>query len=244
MTSPSSSDRDGDDARRAMTPEDALARMASVTASTRGLRTRTEGLTFVIWGICMAASYLTIAVPILIGLGAGGPDPDGFNRGLNDTFGGHGPRSGHRPGGTEFFASRFAPLAWYLIAVVVTTAIWRSASLSFHTGVTTPRLVAVLVGWMLIFLATTVLLTYIEGGRPRSWHLVGWGLVIGLFAASNPLRFTRESRVAATVVAAVVLLTAAYAYFSQFDPRDTSFLSGVGLGAPLLLTGLYLMFRH
>jgi hypothetical protein len=235
-----------------MSAEDAMRKMAAVTSNTRGLRVRTEGLTLVVFAICMMASYLTIVVPILFGGEAPRPDFDGnatFNRTFNDTFNGtfEGGRGGggrsHGPPPTAFFLSAYAPLAWYVIAVVVTIAIWRSASLSFQTGVSTPRLLGVLVGWMLIFVTVVVLLAYVEGGSPRSWHLLAWGVVIGLFAALNPLRFTTPGRVAAAVVGASALLTAAYAYAVDLGPRDLGFLSGVALGVPGLVAGLWLMFR-
>lgn len=229
-----------------MSAEDALRKMAAVTANTRGLRVRTEGLTLVVFAICMMASYLTIVVHILFGGDTGGrPGFDGFNGTFNGTFDGRGPGGprSHGPPPTAFFLSAYAPLAWYVIAVVVTLAIWRSASLSFQTGVTTPRLLATFVGWMLIFVTVVVLLAYVEGGSPRSWHLLAWGVVIGLFAALNPLRFTTPGRVAAAVMGASALLTAAYAFAADLGPRDTGFLSGVALGVPGLVAGLWLMFR-
>lgn len=223
-----------------MTPEAAMRRMAEVTSNTRSLRVRTEGLTLVVWGLVIAASYLTIIVPIVGGMGGGDPHPP-RDLGANDSFNAtHDVR--HGPPATAFFASRFAPLLWYVIGVVVTIAVWRSASLSFQTGVSTPRLVAVFAAWLVIFLVTVVLLTYVEGGNPRSWHLVGWSVVIGLLAALNPLRFTRPGRVAVAIVALVALATGIYAQLVDLGGRDVGFLSGVAIGAPALLTGLYLMF--
>jgi hypothetical protein len=99
------------------------------------------------------------------------------------------------------------------------------------------------VGWLVTFLLTSVVLTYIEGPRPRGWHLAGWAIVFGLFAALNPLRFTRRGRMATAVVAGLVLAGAAYASFAHLGARDASFLSGVVLGVPSLVAGLYLMFR-
>src|ERR1051325_134118 len=236
--------REPDPAGAPMTPQDAMARMASVTSHTRGLRVRTEGLTLIVWAMCIAASYLTIVVPILAGghFEPGGPGDRGFNSTNNSTspnrFADHGP-----PPSTAFFAWRAAPLAWYVAAIVVTAAVWRSASLSFQTGMTTPRLVAVLVGWSLLFVLTVFTLSYIEKTNPRSWHLLAWALVLALFAILNPLRFTSHSRWAGGAVAAVVLATAAYAYVADLGPRDTSFLSGIAFGVPGLIAGLYLMLR-
>lgn len=229
----------------AMTPEDAVSRMASITAMTSGLRVRTEGLTLVVWALCLAASYLTIAVPILNG---GTLVDHAFNASENGSFNGspgdhferHGPRD---PPSTLFFLSRFAPLIWFVIATVVTIAIWRSASLSFRTGMSTPRIVGVLVGWLALFVVVTIVLTYSENGRPQASHIAAWTVVAGLFAALNPLRFTRKGRLAVAGVTLVLAATSLYAYFAHLGPRDASFLSGVGLGLPTLVAGLYLMFR-
>lgn len=228
MTDPTREAPAGEASAAALSPEDALRTMARVTANTAALRVRTEGLTIVLWGIVMAASYLTIVVPILGGMGGPGP-------------GGPGPRG--PPPSTSFFAQRYAPLAWYAVGFLVTLAIWRSASLSFQTGLTTPRLVATFAAWLALFLATVVLLTYVNGGNPRSWHLFGWAIVLGLLAALNPLRFTKRSRVAIGVVAASALATGAYAQLADLPGRDVGFLSGVALGVPALIAGLALMLR-
>lgn len=215
-----------------MSPEDALARMASVTASARGLRTRTEGLTLAIWAICLAASYLTLVVPLFFG---GRPE---FERGnLTGNF-----TAGSRPEHTRFVFAPLAPLAWYLVALVMTIGVWRGASLSFQTGFTTPYLVMVMVGWLVVFLASAVVLAFIEGGNPRAEHILAWGVVVGLFAAFNPLRFTPRGRWAAGLSAFVILAVGVFALLAHWDPRDISILSGLGLGGPLLLAGLYLMF--
>lgn len=221
-----------------MTPEDALRTMASVTSHTKGLRVRTEGLTIVIFAICMMASYLTILAPILMGDASGPgprPAPD-----FNGTFGGRGPRG---PPPSSFFLNAYAPLAWYVVAVVVTLAIWRSASLSFQTDMSTPRLLGVFVAWMLIFVTVVVLLTLVQGGNPRSWHLIAWGVVIGLFAALNPLRFTKHARVVTGVMAGIALATALYAFAADLGGREVGSLSGLALGVPGLVGGLWLMFR-
>lgn len=217
------------DANATLTPEDALRRVATVTANTRTLRIRTEGLTIAIWGLVLAASYLTLIVPLL----GGGPGPDG------GIFGG-GPR---HPPATRFFASRLAPAIWYAIGAILTIAVWRSASLSFQTGITTPRLVAVFAAWMLIFLATIVLVAYVQGGNPRGWHLYGWAVVLGLFAAFNPLRFTADGRLAVAIVAIAALATGIYAQVAGLRGGDVGFLSGIALGAPAIITGTTLMFR-
>lgn len=210
-----------------MTPEDALRRMASVTSMTKGLRVRIEGLTIVIFALCIMASYLTIVVPILFG-GAPAPGPRG---------------PGGRPPPTSFFLSAYAPLVWYVVAVAITIGLWRMMSLSFQTGVSTPRLVGVFVAWLLIFVAAIVLLGFIEAGNPREWHLLAWALVVGLFAGVNPLRFSNPARIATGIMAASALATFAYAWTADLTGRDVGFLTGVALGLPGLVTGLWLMYR-
>lgn len=212
----------------AMTPEDALRRMASVTSMTQGLRVRVEGLTIVIFALCILASYLTIVVPILFGGAPPGP---------------RGPGPGGRPPPTSFFLSAYAPLVWYVIAVAITVGVWRMMSLSFQTGMSTPRLLGVFVAWLLIFVAAIVLLGFIEAGNPREWHLLAWALVIGLFAAVNPLRFSKPARVAAGVMALSALATFVYAWGADLGGRDVGFLTGAALGLPGLVTGLWLMYR-
>lgn len=227
-----------------MSPQAAIARMAAVTSNVHSLRVRTEGLTLVVWALCMAASYLTIALPF-VGGGAPHHDPDGaFNASIHETYRPGEPRfEGGTAPLTVFFASRLAPLLWFAVATVVTVAIWRSAALDFQTRVTTPRVLAVAVSWLAILMITTVIITYVEGGRPRGWHLAGWSVVFGLFSLLNPLHFTDRGRVAAGVVAGVVLAGAAYAYVAGLGARDASFASGLFLGVPGLAAGLWLMYR-
>lgn len=213
-----------------MRPDEALATMANMTRLTGALRARMEGLTLVIWGICMAASYLTIAVPILGGRERRPP----FNDSLNGTF----PhRAGPPP--TEFFFNGLAPLVWFLIAAVVIIVLWRSMSLSFQTGVATERVVLVF-GLILIVAAAGLTIDRVAGA-PAGWHLLVWALVTAIFAFLNPLRFHPRSRWAVAAAAVVILLAGAYALVARLDPRDTTFLSGLALGLPMLVAGLYLM---
>lgn len=225
-----------------MTPEEAVRTMASVTSMTKGLRVRTEGLTIVIFAICMLASYLTLLAPILFAGGDGGPGPRGGFDFNNSTFNGTDFRDRPRPPPTQFFLSQYAPLVWYIIAAVTTIGIWRGASLSFQTGFSTPRIVAVFVGWLIVF---AVLITILAGNRTtlHAWHLIAWGVVIGLFATLNPLRFTRPGRVAAGSMAIVALLAAVYAFTAALPARDIGFLTGVALGLPGLIGGLWLLYR-
>jgi hypothetical protein len=236
---------DGERRNGDMTPEDALSRMANVTRMTRGLRVRTEGLTLFLFAICMMASYLTIVVPILFG-----HPGDRFGHAFDGSFNnstGPGPGPGgpgeHHPPPTQFFLLSFTPLLWFVIATLGAIAVWRSASLSFPTGLTTPRLLAVLVGWMALFVLVTVLLTFVQGGNPRSWHLVAWGFVFGLFALLNPLRFTTPGRLGAAATSVVAFLTALYAFVAHLEGRDVGFLTGLALGVPGIVAGLWLMFR-
>lgn len=223
----------------AMSTEEALGRIAGITEKTHALRVRTEGLTIALWAICLAASYLTIVVPLFFGRPPEAEAGREFARNLSGNFSGN---FTGRPPRDFFFFNPFAPLAWFLIAMVMTIGVWRSASLSFQTGLTTPRLVLVLVGWLALFLATALTLSFLERSNPRAWHLVAWGAVVLLFAILNPLRFTRRSRWAVGIASAVTLLAGAYALAAGLDPRETGFLSGLSLGLPLLLAGLYLMF--
>jgi hypothetical protein len=224
-----------------MPPSEAMAAMAEATRLTGSLRVRLEGMTLVIWAICMAASYLTIVVPILGGgrgeRGFGQRPP--FNESFNGTF--NGSFAQHGPPPTAFFNSSWAPLVWFLIAALVTIVLWRTMSVSFQTGVSTPRIAAVIVGWLLIFVVTVVLLTYVENENPRAWHLLAWAIVLGLLAALNPLRFAKRTRWAITAVTVVVALSSLYALVGNLEPRDTSFLSGLVIGLPMLIAGLYVM---
>lgn len=222
----------------AMSTEEALGRIAGITEKTHALRVRTEGLTIALWAICLAASYLTIVVPLFFGRG---PDLDAgrFPRNFSGNFTGN--FTGRPPRDFLFF-NPFAPLAWFLIAMVMTIGVWRSASLSFNTGLSTPRVAFVLVAWLALFLAAAFTLGYLERGNPRAWHLVAWGAVVLVFALLNPLRFTRKGRWAVGAASLVTLLAGAYALVASLDPRETGFLSGLSLGLPLLLAGLWLMF--
>jgi hypothetical protein len=219
-----------------MSTEEALGRIAGITEKTHALRVRTEGLTLALWAVCMAASYLTIVVPLFVGRP---PDFEQARRNFSGNFSGN--FTGRPPRDFLFF-NPFAPLAWFLIASVMTVGVWRSASLSFQTGITTPRLVAVLVSWLVLLLVTTVTLSYIQRNNLRGWHLLAWAVVLVLFALLNPLRFTRKSRVAVGVASLVTLAASVYALSAGLDPRELGFFSGLALGVPLLLSGLYLMF--
>jgi hypothetical protein len=99
-----------------------------------------------------------------------------------------------------------------------------------------------MVGWLVVFLVSAIVLAFVEGGNPRAEHILAWGVVVGLFAATNPLRFTPRGRWAAGISAFVIFAIGVFALLAHWDIRDISILSGIGLGGPLLLAGLYLMF--
>lgn len=230
----------------AFSPQDALARMAAVTHHNKGLRVRTEGITILLFAVCIMASYLTIAVPFLGGGGhGGGGDHGAFDRldpVANGSFNATArPERGPPP--TQFFLSAYAPLAWYVVAALGTIGIWRSAAVSFPTGFSTPKLVALMVGWIALFVAMTVTLAFVRSSDPQAWHLIAWAVVLALFVAFNPMAFTPKGRAAVGVMALLAAAGAAYGFLANLDGRDLSFLTGMALGLPGVVAGLWLLYQ-
>jgi hypothetical protein len=201
-----------------MSTEEALDRIERITEKTQPLRVRTEGLTFVIWGICVAASYLTTGASLALGA-----------------------RRDVSPLG--FFVGDLFPLFWFVVALLTTIGLWRSAALGFQPGLPTPRIVLFFAGWLVLVFATIVVLTYLEANHPQPWHIVGWAVLMALFAVFDPLRFTAKGRWAAAFVAVVALAAAAYGFASPLHRAETSLLTGLGLGIPMLAAGLVLLYR-
>ncbi|MHB8584969.1 MAG: hypothetical protein ACYDDF_03935 [Thermoplasmatota archaeon] len=227
---------DDDEDAPAMTTRDALVRIATTTEHVQGLRIRTEGLTLFIFSVCVLASYLTITAPLIYA----------FSPGKNLIFISNGQGNFSSGGHSIPFALQvmavYGPLLWYVIAVAGIIGVWRGAALSFHTGISTPRLLTVFVGWLVAFAIFTVLAVYVDASNPRPWHLDAWTLILGLFAILNPLRFTSQGRAVAAGMTGVALITALYASLNDFPGVVVGFLAGGAVGIPGLIGGLWLIY--
>jgi hypothetical protein len=192
----------------------ALRNISTATDLTASLRSRTEGLTWVLWGFAAMGQYVTFA--------------------LN--------------GGSEA-ASRAVPgapalvLAWSLAALLATVGLWRSAALSFTTGMSTRRTTAFFVAWLALFFVFALAFSLVGGTSRADATVAAWGILLVGFALFDPLRFTGGGRWVAAAGGVLGLLAALAIWRFALAGAAALLLSGAALGGALMAGGLVMLFR-
>jgi hypothetical protein len=192
----------------------ALRNISTATDLTASLRARTEGLTWVLWGFAAAGQYATFAL-----------------NGGSET----GPRAA--PGGPVLV------LAWSLAALLATVGLWRSAALSFTTGMMTRRTTFFFVGWLVLFVAVALAFSLAGGASRADATVAAWGVLLLSFAAFDPLRFTAGGRWVAAAAGLAGLAAALAIWRLALAGAGSLLLAGCALGGALLAGGLVMLFR-
>lgn len=196
------------------TPADALKEIAGVTGKQASLRSRIEGMTWVLWGLVVALQAMTLGA-----LADAAPAA---------TF-------------AERHFEALASHAWVLVAVVASVGIWRAAAVNFDPCISRKRALAFFIGWPVLFAIASYAVAGFGGGAFR--FAVVSAVLLAAFALVNPVRYTPRGRVtagalavAAAGVAAVVWLYGepGYAWFA---------LTGTAIGLSWVFGGLYALYR-
>jgi len=201
-----------------LSPPDALRGLAEIANRDDALKARTEGLTWVLWGFVnlgVAMTYLAL-LPEEAFLGA----PD--------------------------LASPAVLLVglYPLTGILATVGLWRSAALSFPTGMSFRR-------GLLFFTAFLVIVTVLSlGFLPFvGWEqgVLGKSVAVGLFllgfGALNPLGFTRSGRGSAFALGAIALLGGAAGLAAGLTGTASVLLATGTLGWAWVAVGLWALYH-
>ncbi|HVM44900.1 MAG TPA: hypothetical protein VM582_03100 [Candidatus Thermoplasmatota archaeon] len=194
-------------------PRAMLAQIEAAGRIDSSIRARTEGVTWVIWGLAFAGYGLTLSTALAL-----------EGAGLGIFWG-------------------LAILAWQAVAIAASVGIWRSVGLPFRTDVSARRATLFFIGWWLLFgVAERVFHAVVPAGREHAATLAAFGALLLVFAAANPLRFTPLGRRTGLVLAIVALAASGIGLALAAGPLAFAYVSGV-LGISWTLAGLYALYR-
>lgn len=163
----------------ALSATEALATVARATQAEASLRSRTEGVTWMVWGLVTAAIFLSFdAASPLYELPA-----------------------------TPFWAD-FLWVPWVAAGSLVTAAVWRTAALGGGMRAEGPGAFLATGAWVVAgVVGFAVVFWVLDGvGNPDLDFLAGLGFAWLLMGAANPLRLTRGGRFVAMATGAVFVL--------------------------------------
>lgn len=173
-----------------LSPEAALATIDRAVRVESGLRRRTEGLTWMLWGIVSGATFLTY-------------DAAGA------WFG---------PEGTEWPSwAGFAWLGWLLVGGLFTYVLWRTAAVAEPMPTRRPGGLVAVVAWVAAGFVGFALVFWGFPGKlaPDMTFLVGIGLAWTLLGAVNVHNATPTGRVVCVVVGIVIALLGVVSSFAM-----------------------------
>jgi hypothetical protein len=202
--------------QNAFAPEEALARISAMAGIQSSLRSRFEGMTWILWGLVAALQATTL----------------GFleEAGLTDAVGGHSP------------ASALAHL-WIAVGIIASVGVWRAAAVNFDPAISRRRALAFFIGFPALFALSSFGHDHTAiGAGPFGFAAVAAILLVA-FAVANPVHFTRRGRWTAALLAFVAGGVAAtvWAYGSSgFVPYT---LAGAAIGLSWALAGLDALYR-
>lgn len=208
---------------RNLSPSRALDEVGQALRLDSSLRSRTEGLTWIVWGLVSAGTFLTFEA-------------------VTSLYYGDTPFTN----GTGFDEQR-APwwtgglwVPWLLVGILTTYALWHSAALSSRdVAKRSPRHFLVLVGWIVAvaagwFLAVLV----IPDANVATFPAIGIGTAWILLGATNLYRGTRLGRIVATTIGACIFLVA-IVMAATMSPHASTDRSGAIVGhVAALVTGI------
>lgn len=199
-----------------LTPEGALARIAGVARKQASLRSRLEGITWVLWGLVAALQAMT--------LGALGEAR--LDAGL----------------ASRHFALLAAHL-WILVGILASVGVWRAsaAELDPSVGSARHRALALFVGFPLLFAAAAYLVADLGGGAFR-FALVT-GILLLAFAIADPVRYTSRGRWTAGALALTAFVVAGVAWAFASPGLAGYAATGALVGLSWIVAGLLALFR-
>lgn len=174
-----------------LTPLQALEEVRGALRVEESLRSRTEGLTWIVWGLVSAATFLTFEAVTSLYYG-------------NTPFAQDVPYEEQRA--PWWTGGLWVP--WLLIGILTTYALWRSAALaSPAVAERGPRHLVVLVGWVAAVAAGwTLALLALPDANVSTFPVLGLGTAWIFLGALNLYRGSRRGRLVATAIGAAIFL--------------------------------------
>jgi hypothetical protein len=199
-----------------LTPQDALARISHIAENQGSLRSRFEGVTWILWGLVVALQAMTL----------------GYleEAGLSSSVGGHTP------------ASALSHL-WILVGVVAAVGVWRAAAVNFDPGISRGRALAFFIAFPVLVSLASFGLDHTTLGAGATGFAAVMALLLVAFAVTNPVRFTRRGRWTATVLGFVAAAVAVAAWVFASPGFAWFGLAGTLIGLSWVVAGLDALYR-
>ena len=199
----------------AFTPEQALTQIADVASIRSSLRSRFEGMTWVLWGLVAALQAMTL----------------GF---LEEAALAETPAGRH--------LAPFASHLWIAVGIVASVGLWRAAAVNFDPGIGRRRALAFFVGWPALFSIGSFLNAGHSGGGAFGFAIVTAVLLLA-FALVNPVRYTPLGRWTAAVLAGIASVVAVVVWLYGSSGYAVYAVAGTAIGVSWMLAGLYALYQ-
>lgn len=206
-----------------LTPGQAFEEVGRALRFEASLRSRTEGLTWIVWGLVSAATFLTFEAVTSLYYG---DTPFTQGAGFEEQ------RAPWWTGGLW--------VPWLIVGILATYALWRSAALSSREVAShRPRHLLVLVGWIAaVSVGWLFAALVLPDANVAAFPVVGIGTAWILLGVSNVYRGTRRGRVTATVIGTCIF-AAGLAMAATMSPHASVDRSGAVVGhVAAVVTGL------
>lgn len=197
-----------------LTPEEALASIADVAGVRSPLRSRFEGMTWILWGLVAALQAMTLGH-------------------IQDAALADAPPGRH-----------LAPLAshlWVAVGIVASVGVWRAAAVSFDPGISRRRALAFFIAWPALFSAASYVVTQVGGGPVGFAAFTA--LLLLAFAVVDPVRYTPRGRWTAAILAIAAVLVAIVVRTGDLAGHMGYAVAGSAIGVSWVLAGIYALYR-
>jgi hypothetical protein len=199
----------------ALSPQQALQEIAGVAGKQVSLRSRLEGMAWILWGLVAALQSITFAFTQAVDL------PEGRAAAHLVGLGSH---------------------LWIFLGIAASVGIWRAAAVDFDPGVSRHRGLAFFIAWPALFTLAILVVTLLGGAAAFAFAAVTT-LLLTLFALANPVRFTTRGRWTAVVLALVSALVTVGAWVHGDTGPVGDAVVGSLIGLSWVLAGLHALYQ-
>lgn len=196
-----------------LTPSEALQQIAGVASKQAALRSRFEGIAWVLWGLVVALQAMTLGFLNLADI-----QDDGVRHALG-----------------------IVAHLWILVGILASVGVWRAAAVNFEPDVSRRRALGFFIALPATLHLLSYLLSQATHGV-ATFSLVA-ACLLGLFALLNPVRFTTSGRTTAAVLATIAAGVGAILIATESTGDQWYAIAGTAIGLSWIIAGMIALYQ-